>query len=120
MVIARILPAENDEGRCSFLACALKRAGHEVIAVHGGLAGQAAFDDASFELLIADIVMPGMDGIELSRCANALNADLKVMFVTGFATVAMSARDEFVNTKVLSELYHLRELVDNVDRIFAA
>ena len=43
-----------------------------------------------FTLLLTDIVMPEMDGIELARRATELDPDLKVMFITGFAAVALN------------------------------
>src|SRR5262249_53664298 len=41
-----------------------------------------------FELLLTDIVMPEMDGIELARRAAELDPDMKNMFITGFAAGA--------------------------------
>ena len=38
-----------------------------------------------------DIVMPEMDGIELARRAAELDPDIKIMFITGFAAVALNA-----------------------------
>ena len=43
-----------------------------------------------FTLLLTDIVMPEMDGIELARRAADLDPDLKIMFITGFAAVALN------------------------------
>jgi two-component system cell cycle response regulator CpdR len=40
---------------------------------------------------------------------------LKVLFIIGFSAVAMSAREEMGDTKVLSKPFHLRDLVDHVD-----
>ena len=117
--MARILLAEDDTSMREFLTRALERSGHEVVAVPDGLAALHEVHERPFELLIADIVMPGMDGIELSHQANKVNADLKVLFITGFAAVVMNAREEMGSTRVLSKPFHLRELVDNVDRILS-
>ena len=43
-----------------------------------------------FTLLLTDIVMPEMDGIELARRATELDPEIKVMFITGFAAVALN------------------------------
>src|SRR5688572_31434560 len=43
-----------------------------------------------YELLLTDIVMPEMDGIELARRAAELDPDIKIMFITGFAAVALN------------------------------
>ena len=52
--------------------------------------GRGAYErlrEEPFTLLLTDIVMPEMDGIELARRATELDPDLKVMFITGFAAV---------------------------------
>ncbi len=118
--MAKILLAEDDDAMRSFLGNALNRAGHEVVSVPDGLAAVQEIDGCRFDLLIADIVMPGMDGIELSRQASRSCPELKILFITGFAAVAMNAQQTMSDAKVLSKPFHLRELVDNVDRILAA
>lgn len=77
--------------------------------------------DQPWDLLLTDIVMPGMDGIEVARRAAALQPDLRIMFITGFAAVALSAGASApAGSKVLSKPIHLRELVSEVERMMAA
>lgn len=122
--MAKILLAEDDESLRLFLARALGRAGHEVSHFGDGSAALAEImtPAADYDLLLADIVMPGLDGIELARRAAIANPGLKVLFITGFAAVALHARRSgpLSNTKVLSKPFHLRDLVDQVGRILAA
>ncbi len=120
--MARILLAEDDDSMRQFLAGALRRAGHEVRDCEDGLAALAALKEQAFDLLLADIVMPGMDGIELARQANERLPALKVLFITGFAAVALNARrsGRSPEAKVLSKPFHLRDLVAQIDRILAA
>jgi two-component system, cell cycle response regulator CpdR len=121
--MARILIAEDDSSMRQFLAMALRRAGHEVDIRDDGLAALNALqeDGAAYDLLLADIVMPGMDGIELSQKAAKLVPELKVMFITGFAGVALAHKDEMKpDTQVLSKPFHLKDLVDQVERLLAA
>ena len=115
--MARILLAEDDQSMREFLTRALERSGHEVTAVPDGLSALDAMSERAYELLIADIVMPGIDGIEVSRQASKVNVDLKVLFITGFVAVAMNAHEEMGDTKVLSKPFHLRDLVAHVDAI---
>ena len=62
-----------------------------------------------------------MDGIELAKRAAELNAELKIMFITGFAAVARHpASGAPKQAKVLSKPFHLREIVAEVDRMLAA
>ena len=71
--MARILLAEDDDSMRDFLAKALNRAGHDVDAVADGEEGLDALGEApgAYELLLTDIVMPGVDGIELARRASS-------------------------------------------------
>ncbi len=121
--MANILLAEDDPSMRGFLTKALERAGHAVTACADGEAGLEALEDldVDFDLLLTDIVMPGLDGIELARRAAEIHPDLKIMFITGFAAVAVSAQESAPSdSKVLSKPFHLRELVDEVNRVMAA
>ena len=71
-----------------------------------------------FELLLTDIVMPEMDGIELARRATELDPDIKVMFITGFAAVALNPDNNAPrDAKILSKPFHLKDLVGEVQRL---
>ena len=120
--MARILLAEDDPSLRQFLARGLEKAGHEVAAVSDGVSAMDAMTADDYDLLIADIVMPGMDGVELARRASLELPDLRVMFITGFAAVAlkMRYRSPIKDAKVLSKPFHLRDLVQQVDHILAA
>lgn len=119
--MAHILLAEDDESMCRFLAMALERAGHRVTMRHDGLTALAAFDgNEKFDMLLADIVMPGMDGIELSQNATKKMPGIKIMFITGFAAVATGAQAQQANARVLSKPFHLSELVEQVESLLAA
>ncbi len=120
--MAKILLAEDDSSMRQFLTMALAKAGHEVEAREDGLSALAALEEGcAYDLLLADIVMPGMDGIELSQKAAETCPNLKVMFITGFAAIALSRRNPaHQSARVLSKPFHLKELVDQVDSLLAA
>ena len=71
-----------------------------------------------FDLLLTDIVMPEMDGIELAQKAAQIAPDIRVMFITGFAAVALKAGRKAPDAKVLSKPFHLKDLVAEVERMF--
>ena len=115
----RILLAEDEEAMRTYLARALENAGYHVIAVANGEDALPHLRETKFDLLLSDIVMPGIDGIELAqRCAD-LSPATKVMFITGFAAVTLRASREAPQAKVLSKPFHLRDLVMEVERIFS-
>ena len=106
--MTRILLAEDDDSLRGFLARALERAGFEVTSCADGDEAAAALDER-FDLLLTDIVMPGMDGIEVARLAAARDPKLRIMFITGFAAVALAAGGRAPQgAKVLSKPIHLR------------
>ena len=114
----RILLAEDDQVMREYLTRALERSGYAVAAVDRGTAAIPLLESESFDLLLTDIVMPEMDGIELARRAAELVPGLRVMFITGFAAVTLKAGREMPNARVLSKPFHLRDLVAEVDRVF--
>jgi len=118
--MARILLAEDDDSLRGFLGRALERAGHELTICSNGDEAITALDDGPWDLLLTDIVMPGADGIEVAREAAQRQPDLRIMFITGFAAVALSAAQSAPQAKVLSKPVHLRDLVAEVERMIAA
>jgi two-component system cell cycle response regulator CpdR len=114
----RILLAEDDEAMRQYLARALERVGYHVTAVDRGTAAIPLLEQERFDLLLTDIVMPEMDGIELAQRAAEISPDVRVMFITGFAAVALKAGRRTPEAKVLSKPFHLKDLVMEVDRMF--
>ena len=114
----RILLAEDEEAMRTYLARALQNAGYDVVAVDRGTAALPLLMDGDFDLLLSDIVMPEMDGIELAQRCAEVSPKTKVMFITGFAAVTLKASREAPQAKVLSKPFHLKDLVMEVERIF--
>lgn len=117
----KILLAEDDDDMRRFLVKALEKAGYQVAAFDNGASAYDRLREEPFSLLLTDIVMPEMDGIELARRATELDPDLKVMFITGFAAVALNPdSDAPKDASVLSKPFHLKDLVNEVERLLAA
>jgi len=119
--MSRILLAEDDDSLRAFLTRALERAGYEVRPCADGDEAMAALVDGHYDLLLTDIVMPGVEGIEVAREAAARMPGLPIMFITGFAAVALANGDRTPQgSKVLSKPVHLREIVSEVEKMVAA
>lgn len=116
--MSRILLAEDDDSMRLYLARALERSGYEVVSVDRGTAALPLLESEHFDLLLTDIVMPEMDGIELAQHAGTVSPTTRVMFITGFAAVTLRAGTVAPEAKVLSKPFHLKDLVLEVDRIF--
>lgn len=119
--MTKILLAEDDNDMRRFLEKALDNAGYNVIAFDNGASAYNRLREEPFTLLLTDIVMPEMDGIELARRATEIDPDMKVMFITGFAAVALNPDSNAPkDAKVLSKPFHLRDLVNEVEKMLAA
>ena len=118
--MVRILLAEDDESMRTYLARALERSGYEVVAVATGMEAVPHIESDRFDLLLTDIVMPEMDGIELAQHAAAVAPDTRIMFITGFAAVTLKAGKAVPQAKLLSKPFHLRDLVLEVERMFGS
>lgn len=103
-----------------YLARALERSGYDVVSVSTGAEAVPHIDSDRFDLLLTDIVMPEMDGIELAQHAATVAPDMRIMFITGFAAVTLKAGKAVPQAKVLSKPFHLRDLVLEIDRIFGS
>jgi two-component system, cell cycle response regulator CpdR len=120
--VAHILLADDDDAMRTFLTTSLERAGHQVAAFADGLAAFLYMqeNDIPVDLLLTDIVMPGMDGIELSERALGLRQNLKVMYITGFGTVS---RDKLPgaakDAQILAKPLHLGHLIAEVEKRLA-
>lgn len=85
--MARILVVDDQEMMRDSLAATLARQGHEVIACADGPAAVSRFNAARFDLLITDLKMPKMSGIELLAEARKTRPEMPVVLMTAFATV---------------------------------
>jgi len=71
-ISAKILLAEDDNDMRRFLVKALQNAGYSVASFDNGASAYDRLREEPFELLLTDIVMPEMDGIELARRASSM------------------------------------------------
>ena len=117
----RILLAEDDDSMRGFLERSLQNAGYKVDAHPNGKDALEAVRPDTYTLLLTDIVMPLMDGIELARRAAEIDPGLKIMFITGFAAVTLNnGVEKPKDARVLSKPFHLKDLVREIDQLLAS
>lgn len=118
--MARILVAEDDPSVRDFLVRALGRHKHEVTAVGDGAAALEALEAESFDLLLADIVMPVVDGVALSLKVAKEFPGLRIVLMTGYANELQRARnlDTLVH-RVVGKPFSLEEIHEVVDSALA-
>jgi len=114
--MARILVAEHNSTTAAYLHAALKKAGNTVDVVDNCLDAWRVSSDDSYDILVVDVVMPGIDGFILAQKALQENPELQVIFVTGFAGVAMDtyATPAYAPAPITTRPFHLKDIVSRV------
>lgn len=90
--MARILLADDDKGARDLVRRALETEGHTVVMAEDGSEAFAALLAGSFEVLVADVQMPGLDGITLAGKALAARPGIRLVLMSGYADVLERAR----------------------------
>ncbi len=86
----RILLVDNEEGLCRMMEAILHDNGYSVKAFTRSFDAVEEFRAGEWDLVISDIKMPGMDGLEVLQRIKQKDATLPVIMVTAYATVEMS------------------------------
>jgi len=112
-----ILLVEDEDAVRVFSARALRNKGYRVVEAKSGEAALVCFQEQpqGFDLLITDVVMPQMDGIELLRQVRSRYPELKVIFISGYAEDRF--RDQMGSDALVSFLpkpFSLKQLAGKV------
>ena len=109
--MTRVLIADDDRHLAELLRATLEEAGFEAVAAHSGLAAAALIEREDFDVLVLDVLMPGMSGDVVADLIHQLKPDVPVLLMTG------DSGDQFVRGGELPRLrkpFTERELVDAV------
>lgn len=82
----RILVVDDDEASCTVLTRALDVAGHHVDTAVSGPEAIVRLENESFDLVIADLRLPGVDGVSVLRKAKEVDPSCEVIVITGYAS----------------------------------
>ncbi len=80
--MGNILVVDDERSICEMLDIALRKDGHRVETVNSGEAARKKLDSAMFDVVISDIRMPNVDGIEVLRYAHTVSSDAAVVLIT--------------------------------------
>jgi CheY-like chemotaxis protein len=83
--VASILVIDDDSAVSATIKLLLDRAGHDVVVASDGRNGLKVFESGQFDLLIVDVFMPGMGGLETIRLVHAQRPELPVLVISGRA-----------------------------------
>ena len=87
-----ILLVDDEAGICKVLGLSLKDRGYRVVTAPDGEHALRVFDEVSPPIVITDIKMPNMDGIELLRCIKKRNPDTEVIMITGHGDIDLAVK----------------------------
>jgi two-component system, cell cycle response regulator CpdR len=108
-----ILVVDDEPGVRDFVRRGLLAGGYDVSAAEDGQQALEMLAGQKFDLMITDIVMPGLDGIALALKAAKEYPSLKILLMTGYATERQRAHNlEALVHTVLAKPFSLKELLD--------
>ena len=105
----RILIVDDEEIIVRLLSMSLRSDGYETLAAHSGEEGLKVFQESDPDIVVTDIKMPGMDGLELLKKIKELDPDKEVIIVTGHGdidstiTALQYGASDFINKPVRDE-----------------
>ena len=96
--MARVEVIDDDQAIRMTIKLLLEREGHDVVLAEDGRKGIEQFRTREFDLLIVDIFMPGMDGLETIRSIHRMQPDIPIIVISGYAfRTALESVPDFLN-----------------------
>lgn len=111
---ARILLVDDDDAVRTVAAAMLEELGYDVAAVESGPAALNVLREASFDLLLTDVSMPGMSGVELARRAREVAPAMKLLFASGYADIDAFGQ-KLAEEEVVKKPYRVADLAARVE-----
>ncbi len=122
--MARVLVIEDNDDFRDTLAAMLRSAGHDVQCAGNGREALDMLASPAYDLLITDILMPEVDGIELLTAMRKMPSRLPVVAISGGgsmpASLALSLSTSLGASAVLFKPFHTQELLEAVDLALGA
>lgn len=112
---ARILVVDDERGMCEFLRFLLQEEGYEVEVAHSGDQALAKVQQSRYQLILADIKMPGLDGLEMLRKLREADEETVVIVMTGYSSL-----DSAIKAIQYDASDYLTKPFDDPDAVLAA
>jgi len=116
----RVLVVDDEAHIANTLAAMLRDRGYEAAAAYDAVGGLAHCEACPPDLIISDVVMPGMNGVELAMVVKQLFPSCKVLLVSELATSAdflKHARRNGYDFELLAKPLHLSQLLARVEAL---
>ena len=119
----RILIIDDDASMRLALRHALERRGHQVAEAADGQSGLAAYQRTVFDLVVTDIIMPGMEGLETVLALRKFSPHLKIIAMSaggkGDANNYLELAEHFGATRTLRKPFEAEAFISTVDAVLA-
>ena len=109
--MASILIIDDDRAVQLIIKLLLEREGHRTTCTNDGASGLQIFRDGDFDLLILDIFMPGMDGLETMKLVHQIRPNMPVIVISGhgFSSRSLAAPDFLAMSTRLGAVFSLQK-----------
>lgn len=113
--LGRILLVDDEPTVLSVVERVLKRGGYDVTVCSGGQQALRCYEPNRFDLVLLDVMMPDLDGVEVLRRLRAAHAGARILLMTGYAEESVQVRlRDFPDVIVISKPFLPRELLEQV------
>lgn len=118
--MARILLIDDETDFRKTVRRMLERAGHEVDEAESGRAGLARLDEAKYDLVLTDIIMPDMEGLETIQHVKQRDPNLPVIAMSGGGRVSamkpLAVAKMLGATRLLDKPFARADLLENIEQ----
>jgi len=117
----RVLLVEDEDMVRAVAERALVRAGFTVTAQPDGEDGLAEIANGGvFDLVVSDVVMPGMDGPAMARAIRKLKPDLPILFMSGYAEETLRNEISIDNMYFIAKPFSVEQISRKVGEVLSA
>jgi len=120
----RILAVDDEAAICKLLSNVLGRAGYAVDTAPSGVQALECFSRHRYHLILMDLKMPQMDGVETLKQIRKRDRRVPVYFITAFQTEFLdrlkALKEDEIDFEIMQKPLDNRDLVEVVDRVIAS
>jgi DNA-binding response OmpR family regulator len=111
----RILLADDEMAILVTMEALLRRRGYDITTASNGLDAIRLIEQTEFDLLLLDLMMPGMTGIEVAKHARAIQPSVAILILTGSSPIEGSIEDlDFAGFDYMTKTASPQEVLDRV------
>ena len=115
----RILVIDDEDGCRRVLKEILEHDGHEVVEASDGEEGLAAFKQNEMDLVVTDVIMPGMSGLDFLASLLRQDSDAKVIVIARMGKIVLKKAEALGAAATLSKPYTMQQMLDTVRDILS-